>query len=249
VKLIVISPENEDPREQPVLADLFAAGLVSYHLRKPTWTRGQLAGWLHALAPRFHPRIVLHTHHDLAADFPLAGLHHREANEPICHLISDKFGSNEVLDKKGEKPVCNLLSDKFSEVGSGLLRSRAVHDLATLKGSLESYHRLLVSPVFPSFSKPGYGPSEKLPDAGLRAALALPRRAEVIALGGIDVSRIAACRELGFDGVAVLGAMWQADDPVLAFEQLIRAAAEVTRPSPSASATQTSLVTPAATLI
>jgi thiamine-phosphate pyrophosphorylase len=90
----------------------------------------------------------------------------------------------------------------------------------TLRESLDAYDRLLVSPVFPSLSKPGYGPSEKLPAADLRAVLALPRRAEVIALGGIDASRIAASCELGFDGVAVLGAVWLATDPLGAFNEI-----------------------------
>jgi thiamine-phosphate pyrophosphorylase len=220
VKLIVISHESEDPREQSVLAQLFAAGLTSYHLRKPTWTREQLVAWLRDLPAEFHPRMVLHTHHDLATEFTLGGFHQRDVAEPVCHLLSDKLELAEVVDGKYEKPICNLLSDKFSGVGDGLVRSRAVHDLATLRASVDEYDRLLVSPVFPSFSKPGYGPSEKLPGADLRAALALPRHAEVIALGGIDASRFAACRELGFDGVAVLGAVWQASDPVRAFNEL-----------------------------
>ncbi|MFA6961617.1 MAG: thiamine phosphate synthase [Opitutaceae bacterium] len=188
--LIVISPEAEDPCEHAVLAQLFAAGLASYHLRKPTWSRDQLVAWLRALPVEFHSRIVLHTHHDLAGEFTLGGVHERETANPNCHLIGDN------------------------------LRSRAVHDLPQLRASIDGYDRLLVSPIFPAFSKPGYGPTEKLPEAELRAALALPRRAEVIALGGIDSSRIQVCRELGFDGVAVLGAIWQAADPVAAFSSI-----------------------------
>ena len=95
-----------------------------------------------------------------------------------------------------------------------------MHDLATLRDSVDGYDRVLVSPIFSSFSKAGYGPSDKLTRADLRGALALPRCAEVIALGGIDSSRIAACRELGFDGVAVRGAVWQATEPVNAFSEL-----------------------------
>jgi len=191
VKLIVISPEAEDPREHTVLAELFAAGLTSYHLRKPTWSRAQLAAWLHALPSQFHPRLVLHTHHDLATEFAVGGLHYRDADG----------------------------------TPSTLLRSRAVHDLATLRASLDTYDRLLVSPLFPSFSKPGHNPSPNLAPADLKSVLALPRRAEVIALGGIDASRILACRDLGFDGVAVLGAIWQSPDPVGAFADIQNASA------------------------
>ena len=190
MKLIVISPEAEDAREHTVLAQLFAAGLTSYHLRKPAWSRAQLADWLRTLPAEFHPRIVLHTHHDLAGEFTLGGLHGRDDAQP-----------------------------KSNPIGYSL-RSRAVHDLPALRASLNDYDRLLVSPIFPSFSKPGYGSSSTLPGSDLRAVLALPRRAEVIALGGIDASRIPACRELGFDGVAVLGAVWQASDPVAAFSMI-----------------------------
>ena len=184
MKLIVISPEVEDAREPTVLASLFAAGLTSFHLRKPTWSREQLATYLRSVPVEFHPRIVLHSHHDLAAEFHVGGVHNAIA-------------------------PC-----------SALFRSRAIHDLTALRASLDTYDRLLVSPIFPSFSKPGYGPSSQFPEADLCAALALPRRAEVIALGGIDASRIAACRELGFDGVAVLGAVWLASDPVRAYNDL-----------------------------
>ncbi len=190
MKIIVISPEAEDAREHAALAQLFAAGLTSYHLRKPTWSRDQLAAWLRTLPVEFHRCVVLHTHHDLAAEFAVGGLHDRDVLKPKCNPTGYT------------------------------LRSRAVHDLIDLRASLDAYDRLLVSPIFPSFSKPGYGPSSKLPEADLRAVLSLPRRAEVIALGGIDTSRFPACRDLGFDGVAVLGAIWQAADPLRAFGEL-----------------------------
>lgn len=183
MKIIVISPESEDSREHAVLADLFAAGLTDYHLRKPAWSRDAVAAWLRVLPGEFHGRVVLHSHHDLAAEFAVGGVHNAPAGAP-----------------------------------SALVRSHAVHCLNELRGLLDARARLVLSPVFPSFSKPGYGPA--FDHADLRDILAQPRRAEVIALGGIDASRIAACRELGFDGVAVLGAVWQAADPVAAFRQL-----------------------------
>ena len=49
------------------------------------------------------------------------------------------------------------------------------------------------------------------------------RVAEAIALGGIDAARVAECRELGFDGVAVLGAVWRATSPVMAFLEMQQA--------------------------
>lgn len=182
-RLVVISPEAEDAREHTVLVQLFAAGLTSYHLRKPSWTREQFAAWLRALPAEFYPRIVLHSHHDLAAEFPVGGVHNAPTATPFAPL-----------------------------------RSHAVHSLVELRGLLDARARLLFSPVFASISKPGYGPA--FGHEELRSALALPRRAEVIALGGIDASRIPACGDLGFDGVAVLGAIWQSSDPLRVFNEL-----------------------------
>ena len=46
------------------------------------------------------------------------------------------------------------------------------------------------------------------------------RKTEVIALGGITGANTLRCAELGFDGVAVLGALWQAAEPLKVFDVL-----------------------------
>jgi thiamine-phosphate pyrophosphorylase len=77
-----------------------------------------------------------------------------------------------------------------------------------------------VSPVYPSRSKPGYGPP--LGPAGLRdlcAGAGLP----VYALGGIETADQAAeCRAAGAAGVAVMGAVMRAADPARLVAGLIR---------------------------
>ena len=65
-----------------------------------------------------------------------------------------------------------------------------------------------VSPIYPTISKPGYGPPLGASSAG--------RVADVpwLALGGIDSARrVAECRAAGAVGVAVMGAVMRADDP------------------------------------
>jgi thiamine-phosphate pyrophosphorylase len=67
------------------------------------------------------------------------------------------------------------------------------------------------SPVYPSTSKPGYGPVLGLTGlaAGCRAAPGL----SVIALGGIGPGLAAPCVTAGAAGVAVMGAVMAAADP------------------------------------
>jgi thiamine-phosphate pyrophosphorylase len=78
--------------------------------------------------------------------------------------------------------------------------------------------------MFPSLSKPGYGPGERFSHPGIFGLLAsrtsAERRTAVLALGGITVETAPRALALGFDGVAVLGAIWQAHDPVRAFTGL-----------------------------
>lgn len=81
-----------------------------------------------------------------------------------------------------------------------------------------------LSPMWPTPSKPGYGPP--LRPGGLAAALAaVPAHPPVYALGGVTAGRVAVCRAAGAAGVAVLGAVMGAADPARAVRDLLRAAA------------------------
>src|SRR5947209_3397705 len=78
MKLVVISPEHNDPREIAVLAALLAAGLERYHVRKPHWSAAQLETWLRMLPSEWRSRLVLHSHHELVATLGLGGRHWRD---------------------------------------------------------------------------------------------------------------------------------------------------------------------------
>jgi thiamine-phosphate pyrophosphorylase len=75
------------------------------------------------------------------------------------------------------------------------------------------------SPIFPTVSKPGYGPALGL--EALRAAVrdvALP----IVALGGIELLNARTCIDAGAQAVAVLGAFAHAADPAAAFAEMRR---------------------------
>jgi thiamine-phosphate pyrophosphorylase len=195
MKLVVISPEQDDPRETTVLGELFSAGLERYHVRRPAGSREQLARWLDALPPAWRSHLVLHQHHDLVAAFGLSGSHWRD---------------------DGAAPAL--------PGHDGRLTSRSCHDLATARQALGRYDSVFLSPVFSSLSKPGHRPRGDLSHAQIAAWLAgrtvAERRTSVLALGGLTAETAPAALALGFDGVAVLGAIWQATDPVRAFVAL-----------------------------
>jgi thiamine-phosphate pyrophosphorylase len=190
MRIIVISPEARDPREVPVLAALLAAGLGRYHVRKPGLARDELRAFLQALPESWLPKVALHGHADLAAEFGL-GTHERDADP---------------------------------EAGAG---SRSCHDFRRIPELAGRHRTVLFGPVGASISKPGYGPRPDFPWDELRSVLRSGRRpggGQVYAVGGVGAADLSRLADLGFDGAAVLGAVWRDRDPVRAFEGILAAA-------------------------
>lgn len=73
-----------------------------------------------------------------------------------------------------------------------------------------------LSPIFDSVSKEGYNAAEFDPRQLSAALERVPY--PVAALGGITENNIQETKSLGFAGVALIGSVWQAEDPVGAFE-------------------------------
>lgn len=90
------------------------------------------------------------------------------------------------------------------------LVGRSCHNESELRRlSTEDY--VMLSPVYPSRSKPGYGPA--LQPHGLARLVARAAR-PVLALGGVETpEQAAACYAAGAIGVAVMGAVMRAADP------------------------------------
>ena len=90
------------------------------------------------------------------------------------------------------------------------------------RASAEGCQWATLSPIYPSRSKPGYGPP--LGPAALAGA-PLP----TWALGGVDAGNAAECLESGAAGVAVLGAVLRSPDPAAAFARIQERLDEVQR--------------------
>ncbi|MEN3304226.1 MAG: thiamine-phosphate pyrophosphorylase [Micromonosporaceae bacterium] len=94
---------------------------------------------------------------------------------------------------------------------------RSCHGAAELaQASTVDY--VTLSPVFPTASKPGYGPAL---GTGQLGRLVAGTPVKVFALGGIEsAADAAACRAAGAAGVAVMGAVMRAADPAAAVRAL-----------------------------
>ena len=189
MRITVISPESDDPREMRAMEGMFTLGLERYHVRKPAWSLPQLESWILGLPALWRPRLVLHEHHGLVGKLGLGGRH--EKDRP----------------SHGET--------------AGV--SRSCHDLPSLSHCIGRYGQVLFGPIFPSLSKPGYGPAGDFPWEELKSVLSRAdgrTGSRVLALGGITAGRLHRCFELGFDGAAVIGAVWSRPDPIEAYVEL-----------------------------
>ncbi|MGC4755135.1 thiamine phosphate synthase [Micromonospora trifolii] len=93
---------------------------------------------------------------------------------------------------------------------------------------LSTEHYATVSPVWPTKTKPGYGPP--LLVAGL-ASLVRASPVPLLALGGVETpEQVTACVQAGAVGVAVLGALMRAEDPAETAASLTSAYVEAVTP-------------------
>ena len=96
--------------------------------------------------------------------------------------------------------------------------AHSAEEAAALLGSGADY--VTLSPVFPTASKPGYGPAIGLD--GLAEIIAqVP--GPVIALGGVTPADAPLCLSAGASGVAVMGEVMRATDPKSVVEAMLAA--------------------------
>lgn len=188
--ILVITPEKAVRNEAEMINRMFDEGLDLLHIRKPFFNRKEVADLIDCINPSFYSQLVLHTHYDLGKDYPVSRLHFREADRQ----------------KEMYKP--------FLE-GNTII-STSVHDITTYNMLKGEWAYAFISPFFSSISKKGYGKdSTVMQEVGMRKN----RDVKMIALGGINADTIPSVLEKGVDGVALLGAVWENDQPLEAFKK------------------------------
>jgi thiamine-phosphate diphosphorylase len=110
--------------------------------------------------------------------------------------------------------------DPWPGDAGGMLVGRSCHTVAELiDAERHGADYAILSPIFPTASKPGYGPA--LGVEGLASASREVPGLPVVALGGIGPGRVAPCIAAGAAGVAVMGAVMGADDPATVVRSLL----------------------------
>lgn len=167
--------------EVALIVELLSSSVDFLHIRKPYFNEEMTATFIGQIPELLHSRCVIHHHYELSEKFNLAGINLR------CSEMDARKNTDELLKK---------------------VHSCSAHSIQELKALRYVPSYVFLSPVFDSISKPGYRSQFEVSE--LRNFLRSTSQ-KVIALGGVDDSRIPMIQDLGFSGYAQLGSIWSFD--------------------------------------
>lgn len=137
-----------------------------------------------------------------------------------CDMSRLTIHYNEPLARKYGLGGVHLHGEELEKgAGAGLRRSLSTHSWKEVQQYAGRVDYLFISPLFDSISKPGYR-------SGLDPEETFSRLAHhdgrVVALGGVSADTMTQVERLGFDGAAVLGAVWSVDEGRINVEKSLK---------------------------
>lgn len=200
MKISLVSSFYDIPNEIHVLNLLFCYGLTSFHLRKDleckhlggkeTYSEEKIRNYIESVPKCFRNRIIIHSHFHLVQEYGLKGAH-----------FTKKYSYEEYLKEEN----LNAEDNPLKYVGF------SVHSTDEIVQNTELYDYLFLSPIFDSISNVGYNSKFNL--TKLKSFLQEENlKSEIIALGGMNNTKVAKVKELGFSGLALLGHIWSMFD-------------------------------------
>ena len=207
MKLVLISPSERKDSEISFLLSMFEQGLPTYHIRKTKFSTRELKNFIEEIPPKFHNRLVIHTHHELAMKFDLKGVYISRSH-------------------KKRKFRTWLRMQWFKLKKMNLQTSATFRSMEALLDPHSTYDYIFLSPVFDSLSgsfQAGFS------EHSLRHALKNTKY-KVVARGGTSLDNIQKAHELGFAGVAFYSGIWKTQNPLDEFKKVKAKFAELKIP-------------------
>jgi thiamine-phosphate pyrophosphorylase len=191
--MIVISNPISVANEISIIHALFEAGLEIFHVRKPDFSEQEMKVFLSKINSNYNKKLVLHSHHLLAVEFSINRIHFTE---------------------KMRKETTKESWNHYKENGFQL--STSTHNMEDFNNITNAFEYAFLGPVFQSISKENYGPFY---DVVIEIKKRTNFETRLVALGGISYQNCKQLITIGFDGVAILGAIWHSNLPIKNFKQ------------------------------
>ena len=199
IRILFTYPEAL-PHETLLLSNMMMDEWDFLHVRKPDYSKEEMVNFLE-LIPNYHHKVVLHSHYELIREFDVAGinLNSRALGQLSYHdELTSACDIRELCVRDGKVSVYGVVPD---------LVSYSAHGFSEIQQLPFATDYLFLSPIFDSISKVGY--NSAFNDAEVLTAFLQSSDRKVIALGGLNSERVDICKELGFDGYAMLGDIWK----------------------------------------
>ncbi|MEW5674779.1 thiamine phosphate synthase [Flavobacterium enshiense] len=124
------------------------------------------------------------------------------------HHLAEAFEINHIHFPERDRPHFRA-SDTFQ-------KSTSVHSMENFNALSNDFDYAFLSPVYPSISKIGYRSEVNLTETIKKRT---NFKTKLVALGGIDADNIQQTLENGFDDVALLGTIWNSNNPLENFKK------------------------------
>jgi thiamine-phosphate pyrophosphorylase len=194
MKLVLISPSKKQDSEIGMLLNMFEKGLQTYHVRKKNFSTRELKRYLEEIPSKYHNRIIIHTHHELALKYDLKGIYISRSHK--------------------KRKIRLWFWEKWLKLRRGNLEiSTTIRNLEDIGDTPARYNYIFLSPIFDSLSGnfqaafSEYNLVRNLKKTKVRS----------IARGGISINKIQKAHELGFSGVAFYSSIWKSGNPLQEF--------------------------------
>jgi thiamine-phosphate pyrophosphorylase len=198
MQTIIYTPANNVENEIEIISQLLDAGADYLYIRKPELDDYSLVDYVEKIPEQYWKKCIA-TSMIIVKEFNLGGY----------HFTRDIVQKNELYNDK----VLNWLhtNDKISSVSA--------HSTEEIEKYAGKFRHVIVSPLFKSISKDNHQYDWDCNDLRLTindvrlksqiSSEASELKSQIFAVGGIDLSKIETVKNLNFDGVGLLGALWK----------------------------------------
>jgi len=124
------------------------------------------------------------------------------------HHLAEELGIQRIHFQEKDRP--------HFQVGDAMLKSTSVHSIENFNALSQNYDYAFLSPLYPSISKPNYKPETNLFH---KIKKRTNFKTQLVALGGIHAENIPEALANGFDDVALLGTIWNSNNPLENFKK------------------------------
>ena len=194
--MIVITNPIPIANELDTIHSLFENGLELLHIRKPSFAESEMKQFISGINRNYREHLVLHSHHNLASAFGINRIHFSESKRKVLLMLPDKF------------PFEPYKTKEFH-------LSTSVHCIEDFNSLDNTFDYAFLSPIFLSISKENYSSKTDLLEAVKNRT---NYTTKLVALGGIESKNTEQTLNKGFDNIALLGTIWNKNNPVENFK-------------------------------